>query len=442
MDRRSFLKNFGVVSLATLASGSRTRAAEPTEKDDRPVGRRNESIEKARQAALDVLKPNRRDLQHGLELHGASLVFESYGFSPRAALAVETYQKAAETGALAIELEDLREEMSMTRCVTDPAQRSEYLEAWKASGVTCIFQNAGEESQAPLRIMKRLARFTYVTDALRNHVSKAVTPDDVVAAHQAGRHCLCFSTNGVPLKQAWESVENELEYLRIFFQLGVRMMHITYNRRNMLGDGCGEPNDGGLSDFGRACVAEMNRLGVIPDVAHSGWQTSFDTAKASRRPAVASHSACDSVHHHVRAKPDRVIKALCDTGGTIGICCIPSFLGGSGDLNAMLDHIVYAVKRFGADHVTIGTDVAYSAAAKPAKDRPMPKRDPSRPRWEKLWPADAFKLPGTHPSMAWTNWPMFTVGMVQRGLADDEIQKILGGNVLRVLRASLSGSAQ
>jgi membrane dipeptidase len=145
------------------------------------------------------------------------------------------------------------------------------------------------------------------------------------------------------------------------------------------------------------------------------------------------------VHHHVRAKPDRVIKAICDAGGFVGVCCIPSFLGGSGDLNAMLDHILYAVRQFGADHVAIGTDVAYAARPTPAESQRMPKRIGSRPRWEKLWPPDPSKLPSAHPSLAWTNWPMFTVGMVQRGLSDDDIQKILGGNVLRVARAALAG---
>ena len=438
MDRRSFLKtSAGAPLAATAAYASSGATAEPAARADRPAGGFNETIQRARQAALDVLKPSRRDLEHGLELHAASLVADCYGFSPRAALDVEAYRKVAESGASAVELEDLREEMSMTRSVTDPAQRAEYQEAWDAAGVTCIFQNAGEESQAPLRILKRLARFTYVTDMLRDFVVKAATPDDIVAAKKAGRHCLYFSSNGVPLAQIWENVESEMQYLRIFFQLGIRMMHITYNRRNMLGDGCGEANDGGLSDFGRACVAEMNRLGVIPDVAHSGWQTSLDTAKASRRPMVASHSGCDAVHHHIRSKPDRVIRAICDTGGYIGVCAIGGFLGGRGDLNAMLDHIQYVAKKFGADHVAIGTDIAYSARTAPGESQRMLKIWPSRRRWEYLWPAGA--LGGTsHPSLAWTNWPMFTVGMVQRGLPDDDIQKILGGNMLRVARASLS----
>ena len=131
------------------------------------------AIEGARQAALQVLKPSKRDLEHGLELHASSIVIDAYGFSPRSAVDGAGMRAAVEAGASDLELQDLQEEMNMTRCVTDAAERAEYLSAWKASGVTCIVQNAGEEGQDPLRLIKRLARFTYVTDMLRDAVEKA-----------------------------------------------------------------------------------------------------------------------------------------------------------------------------------------------------------------------------------------------------------------------------
>jgi len=169
-----------------------------------------------------------------------------------------------------------------------------------------------------MRLIKRLARFTFTTDMLSDFVFKAVTPEDIVRAKQEGRHCLYLTGNGVPLTQQWETTTDEMKFMRIFFQLGIRMMHMTYNRRNMLGDGCAEPANAGLSDFGRTVVAEMNRLGIIPDVAHSGWQTSLETAQVSKKPVVASHSTCASIHKHIRSKPDEVIKAIVETNGLIG----------------------------------------------------------------------------------------------------------------------------
>lgn len=399
----------------------------------------NETVQRARDVALSILKPSQHDIDHGMELHKDSIVCESYGFSPRAAVDGDAIRKAVESGASDLEVQDMREDMGMTRCVTDPDERKEFIEAWETAGVTCILQNAGEEGNAPRRLVKRLARFNYVTDMMRDVLYRAVTPDDIVAAKEQGKHCLYPIANGVPLPQDWVSVEEELRYIRVFFQLGCRMMHLTYNRRNVIGDGCAEPADAGLSDFGHAVIAEMNRVGVLVDVAHSGWRTSLEAAKASERPMVASHSACCAVHEHHRGKPDEVIRAICDTGGYIGICCIPSFLGGGGDINAMMDHIDHVVKNFGAEHVTIGTDVAYMSSRAGEESAKIPRRGRTRSRWEALWRPDDFGPEWRHEhqrqSMAWTNWPLFTVGLVQRGHSDDDIRKILGGNVLRVARA-------
>ncbi len=422
MNRRQFIGTAGSLSAAAQLS-SQT----------------NDRIERDSQAALSVLKPSQRDLEYGLRLHGESLVFDAYGFSPRAAVDGGAVLAQMEQGASEIELQDQREDMTMTRAATEDHEREEFIRAWNAAGMTCIFQNCGEEGSDPLRLIKRLARFTYLSDHLQGVLRRAVGPDDVERAHADGVGCLYFTGNGVPLTQQWISVEDELRYIRIFFQLGIRMMHVTYNRRNRLGDGCAETANGGLSDFGRAAVAEMNRVGVIVDIAHSGWRTSLDVAQKSSKPMVASHTTCGKIYSHIRSKPDEVISAIVDSGGYIGICCIPRFLRRTGDIHALLDHIDYAVQKFGAGHVAIGTDVAYRSQFTEAEDRKIPLRDPKRTRFAALWPDDSFvTLPAMTQSLAWTNWPLFTVGMVQRGYSDDAIRKIVGGNVLRVARVALA----
>ncbi len=394
----------------------------------------NAQIRAARDAAIALLKPSDKDLRHALELHAQSLVVESYGFSPRSSIDGDAIRKAIEAGATSQELEDLQTGMLLTRVADDPSQQQEYRDAWDASGVTCVLQNAGEEGSTPMRLLKRLAYFTYLTDKLPSQVSRAATPDDIEAAKKQGRHCVYLTGNGVPLAQEWNSVPGELAHIRLFFQLGIRMMHLTYNRRNVLGDGCAEPANAGLSDLGRAAIAEMNRVGVIVDVAHSGWRTGLEAAKASRQPIVASHTGAVAIHSHIRSKPDEVIRAIADTGGYVGVLSVVPFLGRSGDLNAMLDHIEYLVKRFGAGHVAIGTDLAYTPMRANAEYRKIGPRPKARPRYEAFWPPGALDN-RSHPTLAWTNWPMFTLGMVQRGISDSDIQKILGGNVLRVARA-------
>jgi membrane dipeptidase len=276
---------------------------------------------------------------------------------------------------------------------------------------------------------------------LRGFVSKAAVPEDIEDAKREGQHCLYLTGNGVPLTQQWVSVPDELRYLRIFYQLGIRMMHLTYQRRNMIGDGCGEKTDAGLSDFGHAVIAEMNRVGVIPDCAHSGWQTSLESAKVSEKPLVASHTTCAALDAkpHARSKPDHVIKAIAESGGYVGICCIPRFLRGSGDIVMLLDHIDHVVKKFGVDHVAFGTDIAYSSQNMAAENKKVPRQRRGREEFRTLWPPDDFKTTvQMNQSLAWTNWPLYTVGLVQRGYSDDDIRKIIGGNVLRVARESLN----
>ena len=438
VDRRKFLHLAAGVLAVNAAEQSRAdeppRTAVPGK--DPLLITENPVIVPARNSALEILKPSRAQLEHGLELHRQSLVFDAYGFAPRAANDGAAIIAADAAGASDAELQDLREEMGMIRAVTDPAELAELREALSCAGVTCIFQNAGEEGQGPERLLKRLARFTYLGDMLREVLVRAATPDDIEAARKAGKSCLYLTGNGVPLAQQWNTVEDELQYVRTFFQLGIRMMHVTYNRRNMLGDGCAELANGGLSDFGRATIGEMNRVGVIVDVAHSGWRTSLEAAQISKKPMVASHTTCDALNHHIRAKPDAVIRAICDTGGLIGICCIPNFLGGTGDIAALLDHVDYVVKRFGIEHVAIGTDVSHSSQHASGAGAKAPGRGKRRNRFEALWPADA--LGGNWPraaSLGWTNWPLFTVGLVQRGYSDDHIRKILGENILRVCRS-------
>ena len=432
MDRRTFLQASAATTTA-LTAGVNVTADDANEQVSSLTAALNPKIQHARQVALNILKPSAAELERGLRLHAESIVFDAYGFSPRAAVDGAALAAAIDEGASDAELQNMREHMSMTRYVSVPEEQREYRDAWRASGVTCIFQNAGEEGQDPLRLIKRLSHFTYATDMLKDFVSKAAVPDDVTQAKNAGRHCLYLTGNGVPLAQQWVSAEDELQYVSVFFELGIRMMHLTYQRRNMIGDGCGESANAGLSDFGRSAIAEMNRVGVIPDCAHSGWQTSLEAAQVSDKPVVASHSTCGGLYPHFRSKPDDVVKSIVDSGGFIGICCIPRYLGGAGDISALLDHIDYVIKKFGDDHVAIGTDVAYTSQNDSIERKKVPRRPKPRTAFRMLWPKDDFKTTGTMTeSLAWTNWPLFTVGLVQRGHSDETIRKVLGGNVMRV----------
>ena len=406
----------------------------------------NKKIKKAFDIALNLLKPSRKDLEHGLNLHQDSIVCDAYGFAPNSAVDSDVVRKVIEEGISEIEIKDLLEEMAMTRFLYEKTEQKEFKEAFEAAGVTCIFQNAGAEGPSPLNLIKRFSYYSYVSDMIPDFINRAILPDDIEFTKEQKRHCLYLSLNDVPLMEHWNSVEEELKYIQIFFQLGCRMMHLTYNRRNMIGDGCAETSNSGLSDFGRTVIREMNRVGVIIDLAHSGWQTCLDAAQVSKMPVVASHSACYSLNEHYRAKSDEVISAIADTEGYLGICCIPAFLGGDGNINAFLDHIDYVVKNFGVDYVAIGTDVGYRSQNAEKEFKKIPKRHKTHCAWWNFWHTNdplfdsQWNQPQQCDSLAWTNWPLFTVGLIQRGYSDSDIQKIIGGNVMRVAHAVLGKS--
>lgn len=395
--------------------------------------------EEGRALALKMLQPTQKELEHGLELHRSSFVFDAYGFMPGGGGKAERLEQIIAENGSRDERSAAREEFSSNLAFfQNPAMKKMLREAFEFSGVDCIFQNAGVEGNDVERMLKRLSCFTLLTDREEDLFERAVFPEKLEGIRQRGHKALYLTTNGVPLSSKLVSAEEALEHIAVFFRLGVRMMHLTYNRRNLIGDGCAEKADGGLSDFGRMVIAEMNRVGIIPDVAHSGQRTSLEAALCSKRPVVASHTVAGRLSTHFRAKSDEVIEAIKKSGGYVGICCIPRFLGGSSNICAFLDHIEYVARKFGVDHVAIGTDRSTTLAPCEFSGTPAP----SRRIWESYWPdpgdGGSKVTEEQFNSLMWLNWPCFTVGLVQRGFSDAEIQKIIGGNVLRVVKESLN----
>jgi len=400
-----------------------------------------DEIKSARQAGLAALQPAPAALEHGLELHAAAAVCDVYGFAPRA-IVDDADMAAAETPECTdAERQALWEEKALAGFVTDQTSRAWVAKAWRAAGVTSVALSAGEERPDVGVLLKRMALFTHAADNTPDLLTKVTRPEQIPALKSAGRHGLILGVNEVPVAGEWRTPEEELRYLPVFFQLGCRMMHLTYNRRNLLGDGCGEPANGGLSDFGRMAIREMNRVGIMVDVAHCGERTSLEAAQASEVPIVASHTVCRALSPTCRGKSDETMRAIVAKDGLIGIVAQGGFLGRSGDINALLDHIAYVIRVFGADYVGIGTDVV----CEPESTRRVRKMlaAGARKQWQYLWPPDA--VVGTYSaaataSLAWTNWPLFTVGLAQRGYKDDVIQKIIGGNFQRVMQAVTSQS--
>jgi membrane dipeptidase len=155
------------------------------------------------------------------------------------------------------------------------------------------------------------------------------------------------------------SIENDLRFIEALFDLGLRIVQLTYNTGNLLGDGCLEQRNSGLTAFGVAAIGEMNRLGILVDLSHVGERSCLEAIECSDTPVAITHANCRSLHASPRNKSDVVLRALADAGGVLGLTPLPSFLvqdPDSATIHDYVDHIDYAVELMGIDHVGVGFD--------------------------------------------------------------------------------------
>jgi len=155
------------------------------------------------------------------------------------------------------------------------------------------------------------------------------------------------------------AIDGSLRDVEVLYNEGVRVFQLTYNYQNLLGTGCNDPSEGGLSTFGRAVVDRVNDLGGIVDVSHCGRRTTLDTIDYSEDPVAVTHATCQEVAHHYRGKSDEEIEALAEADGYMGVVCLPWFIAPEVDdptLAALLDHLEHAASILGPDGVGIATD--------------------------------------------------------------------------------------
>ena len=175
---------------------------------------------------------------------------------------------------------------------------------------------------------------------------------DIRRAKEAGKTGVVLGFQNV------SAFEDRLGYIGLFKELGVGVVQLAYNTQNLIGTGCYESVDRGLSDFGREAVAEMNRVGILCDLSHVGAKTSEDTILASTKPVAYTHVAPAALKAHPRNKSDAQIRFIAERGGFVGVTMFPPFLARGvkatvDDYVAAIDHVVSVA---GEDCVGIGTD--------------------------------------------------------------------------------------
>ncbi|MEM2896706.1 MAG: dipeptidase [Candidatus Bathyarchaeia archaeon] len=215
-------------------------------------------------------------------------------------------------------------------------------------------------------------------------------------------------------------LEGDLGLLKIYQKLGVRVIQLTFDYRNPAGDGCREKTDSGLSFFGEKLVKEMNKLGIVIDLAHVSKNTALEAIEVSKEPVIASHSNAYSLVPTHQNKDDEVIKAIAEKGGVIGATLFPRLLGKErATIEDFLDHIDYMVNLVGVDYVGIGSDFGEGWIENPALRKKLLEMD-----------GKIYVFPKGIDSVV--KFPNITAGLLSRGYSDDDVEKIIGGNFLRV----------
>ncbi len=207
--------------------------------------------------------------------------------------------------------------------------------------------------RATRRVLQMLDAFYQQQSLNDDTLSVARNAGDIRSALRQGKVAALLSIEG------GEALEGDLGVLRMLYRLGVRAIGLTWNERNQIADGVGEKSaGGGLTDFGRQVVAEMNRLGMIIDVSHLSERSFWDTVGASGHPVIASHSNARVLCPHVRNLTDEQIRALAHNGGVMGINFSSEFLiqEGQASIADIVRHIEHVCALVGPGHVGLGAD--------------------------------------------------------------------------------------
>ncbi len=248
----------------------------------------------------------------------------------------------------------------------------------------------------------------------------ALSADDIRRAHASGQLAVLLHFQGT----------QELGYdpglVEVFWRLGLRIMGLAYNRRGPVCDGCEEPSDAGLSKLGREVITEMNRLGMVVDLSHTGWRSCADALAASGDPCIASHSNAHAVQPHPRNLPDDIIRGIAESGGLIGMNGFPAFVSAdpAPTMDNLIDHMVHIDSLVGVGHVGLGLDYCEMSDAEYREmidTGEWTKENYPPPPWN--YPA-GIETARTIDALA--------ERMSARGYSDTEIHGVLGANWLRL----------
>ncbi|MFK8043837.1 dipeptidase [Congregibacter sp.] len=232
-------------------------------------------------------------------------------------------------------------------------------------------------------------------------------------------------------------LNGDVDNIDALYALGMRSFQLTYNSRNLVGDGCLERTNAGLSDFGLEVVERMNDTGVLIDLSHCGDQTTLDGIAFSKKPVGITHTMCDALRTHPRAKTDEQIRNCAEKGGVIGMVALGYFVGpdpgGDTTIEHYADHIEHAVNVAGIEHIGISTDYPPQGISPWAtyEEWFVPRTGFFKPSYELRWPPWIRELdtPDRYRNLL--------AALERRGWSTGDMERLLGLNWLRLLNETI-----
>jgi len=294
------------------------------------------------------------------------------------------------------------------------------LERCRQAGVDVVSINVASGDQPPVAALRMLAAFRQWIADHDDSAFQVECADDAERARALGKIGICFDVEGMA------ALGGRLDMVQRLYELGVRWMLTAYNRGNAVGGGCLDEEDGGLTPFGRAVVAEMNRVGMVVCGSHAGHRTARELIDASATPVIFSHSNPRTVWNSARNIDDDLMIACARRGGVVGLNGIGAFLGSNDDrTESFVRHVDYALDLIGEDHVGLALDYCFGEEGG-LRDfiGAFPTLFP---------PEHGYMTDGLRMIAPWRLGEIAEM-LATRGIGTSTLGKLFGGNHLRIAR--------
>ena len=297
------------------------------------------------------------------------------------------------------------------------------LDRLEAGGVTTVHATVAAWHDLP-ETMALIAAHQALLRRFADRIMAVRETADIHRAKGTGRVGILLGFQGT------DPIEDNLQMLAVYRDLGIKIMQLTYNATNRVGSGYRVPEDHGLTAFGRDVIAEMNRLGILIDLSHCGDRTTNEAIEASRRPVAVTHANSRRFSNQARNKAPETLRALADRGGMVGAMAFPLVL--TGQPKANLEHYLRAIEDLvdlvGIDHVGLGPDFM--------EEMPRDVMSQALAGFDDDTAARFFSAQKTEGFGSVSETPNVTAGLLARGWSPEDVRKVVGGNWLRFYEES------